>query len=83
MTGPTDGFDHAVTEALLTDDPHAAVREVVVAQRQRGATLESLYEALTATMLRLRGEGREAEEDVLLDVMDQVTGWCSPHARIE
>jgi hypothetical protein len=30
----------------------------------------------------LRRAGRDDLEDVVLEVMDFVTGWCSPHARL-
>jgi hypothetical protein len=31
---------------------------------------------------QLREAGREADEDVLMDVMDCLVGWCGPAARL-
>jgi hypothetical protein len=30
----------------------------------------------------LRVQGKEREEDLLLEVMDFIEGWCSPHMKI-
>ena len=32
---------------------------------------------------QLRAADREAEEDVLMDVLDCLVDWCSPHVPIE
>ena len=43
-------------------------------------------EAILANMenlaFKLRETGREIEEDVVLDVMDFLIGWCSPHMSL-
>ena len=31
---------------------------------------------------RLREADREAEEDVVMNVMDCLVGWCSPHMKL-
>ena len=31
---------------------------------------------------QLRREDREADEDAVMDVLEFLTGWCSPHTRI-
>jgi hypothetical protein len=30
----------------------------------------------------LRQAGREADEDMVMDVMDFLMGWCSPHMKL-
>jgi hypothetical protein len=30
----------------------------------------------------LRQDGRETDEDAVMDVFDFLTGWCSPHMRV-
>jgi hypothetical protein len=71
-----------LTEALRSGDPTTSLSEAVrmlVAQGHKRATLytelEQLRESLAAT-------GRESEEDAVLDVMDFLSGFCSPHMRI-
>jgi hypothetical protein len=82
----TDGlraFERQVDQALVADQPFAQIRSLVVEWRQRGCPKDDLYEALGTVVLRLREAGREADEDIVLDVMDQLVGWCRPDARIE
>jgi hypothetical protein len=43
---------------------------------------EELLEALERIRLNLREKGRSDIEDIVLDVMDFVTGWSSPHMRV-
>lgn len=47
-----------------------------------GHSREELYEALGALALELRRDGREDLEDEALEVMDVLSGWCAPSARI-
>lgn len=37
--------------------------------------LEELYR-------ELQNEGREEDEDVVMEALDLFTGWCNPHTRI-
>ncbi len=74
---PTGGFE----EALRNAQPYEALREAVraiVARTSRGlaqAALETLRQ-------RLRAEGRDTDEDVVLDVLDDLTGWTSPSRKL-
>lgn len=45
-------------------------------------TREQIYEQLEQLLLRLRASGREAEEEAVLEIMDALTGWCHPDARL-
>ncbi|MBQ7776515.1 MAG: hypothetical protein IJ379_11410 [Lachnospiraceae bacterium] len=47
--------------------------------RDRGMDKDSMYENLEK--LRMSCDS-EAEEDTVLDLMDFVSGWCSPHCSI-
>ena len=38
--------------------------------------------AATAEAKAMREANRETDEDVVLEVMDFLTGWCSPHMRL-
>lgn len=41
-----------------------------------------LLRLLGEFMLALRSEGKEQAEDAVADVMDLVSGWCSPRRRL-
>jgi hypothetical protein len=72
--------------ALDAPNPVAALRHAVehllagpttgVSDRQA-----AVYDSLDELHLRLRAE-QDPREDAVLDVMDFLSGWCSPQARI-
>jgi hypothetical protein len=41
-----------------------------------------LLRLLDRYRLALRAEGKQHAEDAVIDVMDMVVGWCSPHLRL-
>lgn len=47
-----------------------------------GYPRERLYEGLKHLVLDLRAKGREDMEDDVLEVMDTLSGWCAPSARL-
>jgi hypothetical protein len=69
--------------ALASADPLMALRETVRRElRDNHMPRGALLEALEELRVELREGGREDLEDIVLEVMDFVTGWCSPQARI-
>lgn len=69
-------------EALASSDPVAQLRELVGAELDHGVSRSEVLGQLESLRLELRDGGRGNEEDVVLDVMDFVTGWSSPHMRL-
>lgn len=69
--------------ALCSDDPPEHLREAVQTLIDEGHQPEALYAQLEGIVLDLRASGRETEEDLVLDVMDYLAGWCSPQMRIQ
>jgi hypothetical protein len=49
------------------------------AQGQDQAAILDLFEQARHY---LREAGRESEEDVVMEVMDFLVGWCSPHMSL-
>lgn len=47
-----------------------------------GASRDELYEDLKRLALELRRDGREDLEDEVMEVMDVLSGWCAPSARL-
>ncbi len=47
-----------------------------------GASQENVYEILTELLEEVRRDMGEAEEEILLDAMDVVCGWCGSHLLI-
>ncbi|HEX4214031.1 MAG TPA: hypothetical protein VIA06_12000 [Candidatus Dormibacteraeota bacterium] len=70
-------------EALRAEYPLLALREIVRGQLDRdGIGHDLVLEELHAFVSRLRAAKRPEDEDVVLDVIDFVTGFCSPHMSL-
>ncbi len=67
------------SNALRSDQPLWALREVARDLLAQSYSREALIDQLTAFGLELRAADREDEGDVVLEVLDFLTGWCSPH----
>ncbi|MBW3542926.1 MAG: hypothetical protein KY476_21905 [Planctomycetes bacterium] len=68
--------------ALAADDPLQAVTAVVRRLKECGHGQREVYELLGDLRCQLAAEGQEAAEDVLLEVMDFVSGFASERHRI-
>jgi hypothetical protein len=75
-------IDPRALEALKTPTPLEALRQYVRQLQTQGQTDAQILERLEQLRADLREEGRDAEEDVVLEVMDFVAGWCSPHVSL-
>lgn len=59
-----------------------ALQSAVEARLERGYSRHFTYNDLSQLALELRREGKEERESEVLEVMDVLTGWCAPSARI-
>jgi hypothetical protein len=76
-------IDPRIEAALKGPEPLSQLRALVralQAQQHDQSAILALFESARA---QLREAGREAEEDTLLEVMDFLVGWCSPHMSLE
>jgi hypothetical protein len=71
-----------LTEAVGAMDPTVSLTKAVRALLSQGQDRDAIYSELEGLRVALQAAGRESEEDAVLEVMDFLTGWCSPHARI-
>ncbi|MGH2583768.1 MAG: hypothetical protein ACRDJE_02505 [Dehalococcoidia bacterium] len=64
-------------------DPTVSLTKAVRALLSQGRQdRDAIYSELEGLRVTIQAAGRESEEDAVLEVMDFLTGWCSPHARI-
>src|SRR5260370_37487172 len=70
--------------ALRSTNPTEAVRPLVVKMSSEGQSKASIYESLEQFLVELRGRANysEGDEELVLGVMDALTGWCHPDARL-
>ena len=69
-------------QSLGGPDPVGGLIRAVQALLAAGYDRRRLEAELTELMLDLRAAGREREEDVVLEVLDDLVGWCSPHVKL-
>ena len=70
-----------------TDQFHAALASERRLEELRRAAEHELQagvprEEIVAKLEALRSGLSDGDDDVVLDVLDFVTGWCSPHVRL-
>ena len=69
--------------ALRSAKPTESLRDTVARLLDSGNDREVIQQSLEQFRLVLREADREAAEDVVLEVLDFLTGWCSPHQRLD
>jgi len=71
-------FEHA----LATSDPVEALRSLVLELSTEGFAKAAILEIFEQQRQRLRTANRESAEEAVMDVMDFLVGWCSPHMKL-
>jgi hypothetical protein len=69
-------------KALDSPNPVEALRSLVLELSQEGSDKATILELFEQERQRLRATHREADEDAIMDVMDFLVGWCSPHMKL-
>ena len=72
----------AFHDALNSEQPLTQVRELARRELQHGVSRREVLGQLESLRLELRGGEKPEDEDVVLDVMDFVSGWSSPHMKL-
>ena len=76
-------LDSVFERALRSTDPVAQLRELAIERVNQGNTREAVLGEFEQVRRQLRSADREEDEDHVTDVMDFLTGWCSPHMKLE
>ena len=69
-------------EEAFTQRTHDELWQMAADALDAGATHHQLLNVLEALRAKARVEGREADEDRVMDLMDCLVGWCGPHASL-
>lgn len=66
----------------MSEQPVVALRALLHDRLEAGQSKDSLRAELEQLVHELRRQHREADEDVVLDVTDFLTGWSAPHMKL-
>ena len=75
-------LDKSIDDALRSSEPVARLRTLVRQWMDQGKDKAAILGLFEDVRKELTQAGRERDEDAVLDVMDFVTGWCSPHVKL-
>ena len=75
-------IDKRMEVALKGSDPVKELRDLTLHLLANGQTREAVLKLFEGARQQLRQTGRETEEDAVMDAMDFLVGWCSPHMKL-
>jgi hypothetical protein len=75
-------IDPRIEQALRSSAPLHALRNLALRLLADGQTREAILDLFERARQQLRQTNRETEEDAVMDVMDFLVGWCSPHMKL-
>jgi len=75
-------LENRFENALATSDPVEALRSLVLELSTERFAKAAILEIFEQQRQRLRSTNRESAEDAVMDVMDFLVGWCSPHMKL-
>ncbi len=75
-------IDKRIQQALTSSEPVNELRNWLLQLLADGQTREAILELLEHARQQLRQANRETDEDAVMDVMDFLFGWCSPHMKL-
>jgi hypothetical protein len=76
-------IDPRIQDALNGPEPLTRLRDLVRTLQAQGSNQAEILALFEASRQDLREAGCDQEEDILLEVMDFLEGWCSPHMRLD
>jgi hypothetical protein len=68
--------------ALHTDEPPARLRQLALDLAAEGYSPPAVLELFEAFRAVLQSSLRQAEEDLVLEAMDAIVGWCAEAAKL-
>lgn len=76
-----ENLDKKLEKALTSQCPVKSIRELITDLLNHGVDRSLILMELDKFRLN-KLQNRESENDVILDVMDYLSGWCNPDAKL-
>jgi hypothetical protein len=75
-------LDARLEKGLAAPDPLPELRNLIEDLYAAGQTQPAILELFETARQHLRQSGRERDEDTIMEAMDFLVGWCSPHMNL-
>ena len=75
-------IDAQFDAALHSSQPLIQLRATISALLDQDWTRDELLTQLETFRVTLSADGRDQDEDTVLEAMDFLVGWCSPHLKV-
>lgn len=75
-------IDTIFQSALRSDDRVGELRKIAQRLLDEGQSPTAILNHFEIVRQQLCAAGREEEKDAVMDAMDFLTGWCSPHVKL-
>lgn len=75
--------EQSLLAALQTTDPFLSLRTVVQEMFDQRVSQDVILTCLERIHTKLVSEGNESRDDIVLEVMDCVVGWCSSNLKFK
>ncbi len=79
---PPMPLDERIEQAFQSSDPFQQLRSLALELLDQGYDKSSVVERFQEARQHFREADRESEEDVVMDVLDCLVGWCSSQMRL-
>jgi hypothetical protein len=76
-------FDARIQAALSGPEPLEQLRTLVPSLQAQGRDPSAILALFETARQQLREADPQGDEDVLMEAMDCLVGWCSPHISLE
>ncbi len=76
-------IDLEIEQALADSKPLEQMRSLVRQWQSRGERQSAIIDRLEHARLALHAADRDQDEDLIIEVIDFIVGWCSPHFRMD
>jgi hypothetical protein len=75
-------LDPRIEQALAGPDSLNQLQLLVKKLQSEGLSNDSILQLFEQARQHLREQGRQHDEDVVMELMDFLVGWCSPHMKL-
>ena len=75
-------IDQRIEQALRSSAPVQELRNLALHLLAVGQTRDTILQLFEDARQELRQADRETAEESVMDVMDFLVGWCSPHMKL-